>query len=197
VSRPRIACECVPRGAGYHGFGYAARVKDTHPQPRSPRRRAFRAGRRVIMWAALVAAIGIGVVWAGGRSTWFYWDGWFWEARPDEERALIVRGLLGGIAIEWRTLRSMMMESSFDPDVNMLRWMWWPSWTQRPWGVWNLLLPYWIPTLLCLTTFALLFRVDRRERRLARAGHCVCGYSLAGLASGAVCPECGKGKTLT
>ena len=56
---------------------------------------------------------------------------------------------------------------------------------------WLIQIPYWIPTLLCLATFALLFRVERREKRLARAGHCVCGYSLAGLADGAVCPECG------
>jgi len=199
VSRPRIACECVPRGAGYHGFGYAARVKGTHPQPRSARRTAFRtgfrtglrAGRRVIMWAALVAAIGIGVVWAGGRRTSFFCAEVWGRSQYPVVQILYIEGCLGGIVVE----RRMIVDSIFAEDVrfreNTRHWMWLPSLSVSSEHNWELRVPYWIPTLLCLTTFALLFRVERRERRLARAGHCVCGYSLAGLGEGAVCPECG------
>ncbi len=53
-------------------------------------------------------------------------------------------------------------------------------------------LPLWIPTLLTAIPSVLLWRAHLRRRR--RAGDCpVCGYSLAGLAPGAACPECGRG----
>ncbi len=48
--------------------------------------------------------------------------------------------------------------------------------------------------LLGVPTF-FLFRAERRAKRLASINACPsCGYSLAGLASGAKCPECGKAK---
>ncbi len=147
------------------------------------------------MWAALVAAIGIGVVWAGGRRTGYLWMERFWEGQQPQEQYLIVNGLLGGVVIEWRSWSTMIMSSPFKFEVNLFRWMWLPSLDATSSRDWVFRLPYWIPTLLCLTTFGLLFRIERREKRLA--GHCGCGYSLAGLAEGAVCPECGKGKTLT
>lgn len=50
----------------------------------------------------------------------------------------------------------------------------------------------WAVVLTGLCAWAL---VRERRRGRERAGACVgCGYSLAGLAAGAVCPECGKAR---
>lgn len=64
-------------------------------------------------------------------------------------------------------------------------------------------IPYWLPTLLLLSTSALLFHLDRRPLRWVKSGLCPhCGYDKTGLptptsehgpASPAPCPECGKG----
>lgn len=55
-------------------------------------------------------------------------------------------------------------------------------------------IPLWIPFVLTLAPYLLLARVDRLDAKRARVGTCPrCGYSRAGLASAAVCPECGKG----
>lgn len=149
------------------------------------------------MWVALIVAVGIGVVWAGGKkTTWWTFYETPWHER-DVQRGidmmrsdLYLRGRPDGVAI------SHMTEDQFGHGLRLPmsepREWWWPVWEGR-WPDCGLWIPYWIPTLLCLATFALLFRVERREKRLARAGHCVCGYSLAGLTDGAVCPECGKG----
>lgn len=158
--------------------------------------------RRVVMWAALVVAVGIGVVWAGGERTWFFWSAIYWKGQAPEEQFLFVKGLLGGFSIEWRPWSYMIVEGSYVPDVNTIWWMWLPRLNAWAWSHWVLRIPYWIPTLLCLMTFGLLFRIERREKRFARAGRCgACGYDLVGLAAGVVCPECGGGvesrKTLT
>gem|GEM_PF-1527836 len=148
------------------------------------------------MWAALVAAIGIGVVWAGGERT--QWRAGSVQTPWHEPNVvdgfdftrsvLFVSGRSGGMNFRHETFDS---RSASLPVFAVPVQRWCPTWAGR-WPVnCALRIPYWIPMALCLTTFALLFRIERREKRLARAGHCVCGYSLAGLADGAVCPECG------
>jgi hypothetical protein len=56
-------------------------------------------------------------------------------------------------------------------------------------AVLDLRIPLWIPGAISGAATALLFR---RHARRPRPGHCPCGYALDGLASGAVCPECGR-----
>ncbi len=53
-------------------------------------------------------------------------------------------------------------------------------------------IPLWAPTLLAGAIAAWCWRRERQRRRLANAGSCpACGYSRAGLAADAKCPECG------
>jgi len=150
------------------------------------------------MWAALVAAVTIGVVWAGGEKALFrahFPLGWV------DTLGVNVYGVRSGLL----ATNDELLDYSFNAaPQEPFGWqyreaaIWLPSWRTDQYVSWYLRLPYWIPMLPCLMTFALLFRVERRAKRLARVGKCAqCGYDLTGLADGAVCPECGKGKTLT
>jgi len=54
------------------------------------------------------------------------------------------------------------------------------------------IVPLWSPALLSLLATAAAWRADAKYMRRVRVGLCAaCGYDRAGLAAGAVCPECG------
>jgi hypothetical protein len=58
----------------------------------------------------------------------------------------------------------------------------------RPGGVMlDLYVPLWIPLVVLLAPTAFLWYRDSRPP----LGYCPCGYNLAGLAPGTLCPECG------
>jgi len=58
---------------------------------------------------------------------------------------------------------------------------------------WNVDVPMWIPLGVLLGATSGAWWLDAAARRRARVGLCAaCGYERAGLAPGAVCPECGK-----
>ena len=59
-------------------------------------------------------------------------------------------------------------------------------------GLHKVMVPLWFPALLSLLATAAAWRADAKYLRRAREGACLaCGYDRAGLAAGAVCPECG------
>ncbi len=69
---------------------------------------------------------------------------------------------------------------------------WRPDWYSSPLCAFGDI-PLWLPFLLVALPTALAWRLDILVRRRAVSGKCKsCGYSLAGLAPTAPCPECGK-----
>ncbi len=84
------------------------------------------------------------------------------------------------------------------PDAGL---HWWPQFIERtgrpamlppflPSSKWQLYIPLWMPFLLLAAPSVIAWRSHIQRQRLG--GCSTCGYSLAGLPSGAKCPECGR-----
>lgn len=172
-------------------------------KPRDRKSKAWvRITLRTLKWGTLAAALLVAGVWAGGRATRCYWSTSFVYDRSE------VIGISGGVVVLWEDTRVVM--PGFDIDRAMLlvpgpspfksrsdRWprSWFPEVRVMGTHYGHVSLPYWLPILLFASISGGLFWRDRRAARRARVGMCPsCGYSRAGLALDAVCPECGKPK---
>ena len=77
-------------------------------------------------------------------------------------------------------------------DTHGIPFTWWFLWRPHR-GSLVAAVPLWAPLALALVPTALAWRLDGLARCRVRLGHCPhCGYDRAGLAPGAVCPECGS-----
>ena len=146
--------------------------------------------RKVVKWGGAAVTGLLVVLWVG--------SGWFvggWQVAGEyvigvghgefgvmhlSEAGIAIVGKMTGLEGE----RPFRLESSFE----------WIEKTRA--AFWNLRFPGWALALLVLLPTLGAWRLDILARRRARVGHCPkCNYDLAGLAAGAVCPECGAGLT--
>ena len=84
------------------------------------------------------------------------------------------------------------------PGTSVIRqgpWRWnWMPYCRADTATWYVCIPLWIPVIACGAMTAAAWRLDALARRRARLHLCPkCNYDRAGLAAGAVCPECGAG----
>jgi hypothetical protein len=157
--------------------------------PPRTRPRFKTAVRKTAKWGGVVATLLLLVVWIG--SVW--WQVGCHRNIPDY-------GSRGAGIAEGRlfVFKSPMMQ---DARVGGIQWV---SFLTRPSfqfsfvfiptgpGYWYSAVPLWFPALLSLLATTAAWRADWKYLRRAREGLCTgCGYDRAGLAAGAVCPECG------
>jgi hypothetical protein len=83
----------------------------------------------------------------------------------------------------------------WDPVADDAPFRWWFSaYNLGGWSRFSLIsIPLWFPIVVAGTASSLAWRLDSMARRRARINLCPkCHYDRAGLAKGAVCPECGS-----
>jgi hypothetical protein len=137
--------------------------------------------RKTIKWGGLALGLLLAGVWV--RSEWVggYWEMSGWQLNSQ----------LGRVAVSHdrdpnRDRARLFFALRLEADGR-----WWWQWIPGPPGG-ILLIPLWIPLTGALFATAAAWRLDALARRRARAGLCSkCHYDRAGLASSAVCPECG------
>ncbi len=138
---------------------------------------------RIAMWgaAALAAVLAFAWVWSAFRYVGVYtpWGG----------SLTISSGLLHLSDTDSWPVPPQGTTVVRGENVWGLRW--WFDWYAQP-GLWQIAVPLWFMSSLASIASALSWRVDVRARRMALADACTaCGYSRAGLALNAPCPECG------
>jgi len=175
-----------------HGLWYTAPVIRRHALARA----AFRIALRTLKWGTLVVALLVAGVWVGGRHTAFL------LCKNIDGCDYSVSGHPGGFQvacvppIEPPVNLTLVYYLGHDiGDYDDLGPIWMPNIEGLSGPDLVIQIPYWLPILLLASTSGGLFWRDRRASRRATAGDCPsCGYSRAGLALDAVCPECGKAK---
>lgn len=135
---------------------------------------------RWFRWVGLVVSVVLIAVWIS--------SGW-WHVRRFSAGGRLV-GIGSGILII----------GGFGGGPPTSRWetgtadgpaLWWFNWDGGP-GAWVVLIPLWAPAGLSALLTAAAWKWHARIRQREGRGRCLaCGYDLAGLPAGAVCPECG------
>jgi hypothetical protein len=138
--------------------------------------------RKTIKWGGAVVTVLLVVVWIASRWWMFGWAG------PNDYR-LAARGALMVAHVTTSGLGGGWGARRMRPELH-----WWIQWFDDADG-WTLILPLWFPPALALIPTLVAWRLDvvAGRRQQARLNLCPkCHYDRAGLAAGAVCPECGS-----
>jgi hypothetical protein len=102
----------------------------------------------------------------------------------------IGNGRLEGSAVSGSPLALPSAKLRFGRTPPLLEW-WFDGYFSPSYQY--LSVPLWLPTALALAATITARRLDAKARRLNSALTCPrCAYPRAGLAAGAVCPECGS-----
>lgn len=157
--------------------------------------------RRAAKWAGLAACVVIACCWAAS----FKWELWRGHIRSlvgldFSSCALRSGGFVvmdcrgdGGFdpsptrtGVSWDLRPARGVTVNWRPHVRAVGLPWAPEHS------FFVIVPLWLPFLCFVFPTAWFWW---RDRRGVRPNQCpACGYDLVGLASGAVCPECGAGK---
>jgi hypothetical protein len=161
--------------------------------------------RKTAKWAGVLVCIVITGAWIASYMRGFKWNA-SWTAGA-EDRDLFVRirdgaidaaefaeprvaseiDMLTAVPMHWRFVGDRL-GTVWMPDVFVEEHLAASGRYKRT----LILLPVWIPFLLCAVPTAILSRRDYILTSRARAGRCPkCGYDRRGLAADAKCPECG------
>lgn len=147
-----------------------------------PPRQLRPRGNRLLRWVGLAAGLLVVVVVVKTR---FRWEAWVQSPRLSV--SVWVQGR--GMAITWGP-EIARDPSGFDWNVSRARHvarplLWWPSHEWKPGFSRTVWMPFW-------TLLAPPLALAAIAGRCRRPGVCpACSYSLAGLAHGSACPECG------
>ena len=155
--------------------------------------RERRAGQRQVLAGGVIAAAGAVVL---GLWVWAGWGYARLNFAPVWVRAHHgVANVNAPRKPEWvgnslYLVRAAHRSSNFGTTGQWAMWYW--EGAIESGGLW-LTVPLWVPAAALLTGGAMLGITGGRVAR-DKSERCACGYSLAGLEGGAVCPECGKGE---
>ena len=139
--------------------------------------------RKTIKWGGAGLTVLLVVVWIG--SGWRAVS-WFW---PDSGVVGLQAGCLTYHNVAGGGKAGDYLNFWFRPENKPFKW----GFSRGTRYVADAFaIPLWFPALLSLLATAAAWRADAKYLRRVREGACPgCGYDRAGLAVGAVCPECG------
>jgi hypothetical protein len=141
--------------------------------------------RKAVKWGGVVVSVGLVAAWV--VSGW--WSVVWWSKRGDCAGIAMGGVLIGRVDYDVPAKdRGLNIDRALTKNF---QWWFWAGGHNRP-STWQVMVPLWVPAGVAMAAAAGAWRLDALARRRARVGFCCgCGYDRAGLAAGAVCPECG------
>jgi ssDNA-binding Zn-finger/Zn-ribbon topoisomerase 1 len=138
--------------------------------------------RKTIKWGGVAVTVLLVVVWIGSGWCEVGFHSTAWWIMLQHGSLYLERDPTQGWNTAWYAYRDV---GPWDASARS-----WASLRDH----WQCLIGLWIPSLCAALVTAIAWRLDTLARRRERINHCPkCNYDRAGIAAGAVCPECGAG----